>query len=61
MGNDKAIGVDGYNSSITGDVSPTVTCSASDFHHVPVVIEKKKRVANADYKRRGEEDRRCGI
>lgn len=33
-----AIGVDGYNQTLTGNVSMTVTCSASDFHHVPCVI-----------------------
>lgn len=34
-----AIGVDGYNQSISGDVAMTVTCAASDCHHVPLVIE----------------------
>lgn len=37
-----AIGVDGYNQSVTGEVTMTVTCAASDFHHVPLVIEKKE-------------------
>ena len=33
-----AIVDDGYNQTVTGNVSMTVTCSASDFHHVPCVI-----------------------
>ena len=35
------IGVDGYNQSLTGDVSMCVTCAASDCHHVPMVIVRK--------------------
>lgn len=37
------IGVDGYNQSITGEVTMTVTCAASDCHHVPLVIVKHKK------------------
>lgn len=35
------IGIDGYNQSISGDVAMTVTCSASDCHHVPLVVVRK--------------------
>ena len=38
----KVIGVDGFNQSITGEVAMTVTCAASDCHHVPLVIETKR-------------------
>ena len=31
-------GLDGYNKTLTGDVSPTVTAKRSDLHHVPGVI-----------------------
>lgn len=37
------LGVDGYNQSITGAVAMTVTCAASDCHHVPLVITIKKK------------------
>lgn len=30
-----AIGIDGYNQSVTGDVSKTMTTISSDYHHVP--------------------------
>ena len=48
----RAIGIDGYNQSITGDVAMTVTCAASDCHHVPLVIQKVKRWKNDSHKRR---------
>ena len=35
------IGIDAYNQSISGDIAMTVTCSASDCHHVPLVIVRK--------------------
>lgn len=31
-------GLDGYNKTLTGDVSPTVTAKRSDLHHVPGVV-----------------------
>ena len=31
-------GVDSFNQSLTGDVSMSVTSSASDYHHVPCVL-----------------------
>jgi len=31
-------GLDGYNKSLTGEVSPTVTAKRSDLHHVPGVV-----------------------
>jgi len=40
------IGVDGYNQSITGDVSMTVTCAASDCHHIPLVILVRRTMSN---------------
>lgn len=33
-----AIGYDGYNQQLTGDVAKAVTSAASDFHHVPCAI-----------------------
>lgn len=36
--NRKVIGIDGYNQKITGEVSKTVTCAASDSDHIPLVI-----------------------
>lgn len=47
------VGVDGYNSTVTGDVSMTVTCAASDFHHVPCCITKKTKKTHT---RKKEED-----
>ena len=31
-------GVDGFNQALTGDVSKTITSTASDYHHVPIVL-----------------------
>lgn len=42
----RAIGVDGYNQTLTGEVTMTVTCSASDFHHVPLCIMWRNREMN---------------
>lgn len=56
--NRRVIGVDGYNQTITGDVTMTVTCAASDCHHVPLVITKaRKTKENEPDKRREEENR----
>ena len=37
-GAEMAIGIDGYNQSVTGDVCMSVSASASDAHHVPCLI-----------------------
>jgi len=34
----ETIGFDVFNMSVTGGVSMTVTCSATDYDHVPVVF-----------------------
>ena len=34
----RIVGIDGYNKTISGDVSMTVTAKRSDPHHVPLVI-----------------------
>lgn len=54
----EVIGVDGYNQTLTGDVTMTVTCAASDCHHIPLVITKirRKSKGNESNKRRKEED-----
>ena len=31
-------GVDGYNKTLTGEVAPTISGTASDFHHVHGVL-----------------------
>ena len=49
-----AIGVDGYNTSITGDVTMTVTCAASDFHHVPLVITQTKPKSKTNENKRSD-------
>ena len=36
----ECIEFDAYNQKTTGDKSMTVTCSSSDFHHVPCVVER---------------------
>ena len=38
VGHDVTQGLDGYNKTLTGDVSPTVTAKRSDLHHVPGVV-----------------------
>lgn len=40
------IGVDGYNQSITGDVSRMVPCAATDCDHIPLVIVKRRTMSN---------------
>ena len=37
---DNAVGCDLYNQQLTGDKSMTMSCAASDAHHVPCVIEQ---------------------
>lgn len=43
MNRQTVIGIDGYNQSVTGDVAMTVTCAASDCHHVSLVIITRDR------------------
>ena len=60
-----AIGVDGYNTAITGAVSMTVTCAASDCHHIPLVITtnpRRKRKMPKGYSQKGcKYGRRCPL
>ena len=39
-GERECIGFDAYNQQITCDKSMTITCSSSDFHHVPCLVER---------------------
>ena len=47
-GGGNAIGVDGYNQSITGDKAMPLTSAASDAHHVPLVLNGVADCLTAD-------------
>lgn len=39
----EVIGIDGYNQTVTGNVSRTITCAATDCDHVPLVIIRHEK------------------